>query len=114
MPVTSDMAGMSGLTRGILKLTVRILIPVVFVLLAIVLPEFDRVMSLLGAAACSSISFVLPLAFHLRIFGKELSVKQRFLDWTLIVFWTIIAIIGTVAACLPKSVFGIIDDPTPS
>jgi len=43
--------GLSGLTRGILKITVRIVCVIVFVVLAILVPDFDRIMSLLGAVS---------------------------------------------------------------
>lgn len=43
--------GLSGLTRGILKITVRIVCIIVFVVLAILVPDFDRIMSLLGAVS---------------------------------------------------------------
>lgn len=43
--------GLSGFTRGILKIVVRVVCIVVFVILAILVPNFDQIMSLLGAVS---------------------------------------------------------------
>lgn len=50
----SAVHGLSGLTRGILKITVRVVCVVVFVVLAILVPEFDTIMSLLGAVSVTN------------------------------------------------------------
>lgn len=106
MPGSSTLSGSSNLTRGILRITIRVSVPVVLVLLAIAVPSFDRVMSLLGSMACFSICVILPCAFHLKIFGKEVSMKQRALDWTLIAISSILGIAGTICAFLPKKMLG--------
>lgn len=103
----SSMDGMSGLSRGLLKISIRVLTTVSIVVIAIFVPSFDRVMSLLGSMACFTICIILPCAFHLKIFGKELSFKQRVLDWTLVIVCTILAILGTVAAFVPKHLLGV-------
>ncbi|KJX99529.1 vacuolar amino acid transporter 1 like protein [Zymoseptoria brevis] len=99
--------GLSGLTRGILKITVRIVCVIVFVVLAILVPDFDRIMSLLGAVACFAICLILPCAFHLKLFGKELSKRQKVLDWTLIVVSTILGVVSTAFNFLPKELIGL-------
>lgn len=106
MAGTSSLCGMSNVTRGVLRITIRVLVPVVFTTLAIAVPSFDRVMSLLGSLACFSICIILPCSFHVKIFGKELSMAQWLLDWTLIVVCTILALVGTVFAFLPKEMIG--------
>jgi vesicular inhibitory amino acid transporter len=70
--------------------------------LAILCPSFDRVMALMGSAFCFSICVILPLLFYLKLFGKDVSVKERIFDWFLIVICTVMAIIGTVWAFLPR------------
>ncbi|EME43409.1 hypothetical protein DOTSEDRAFT_153933 [Dothistroma septosporum NZE10] len=100
------MHGMSGLTRGILKITVRILCVVIFVILAILVPQFDTIMSLLGAVACFTICLILPCAFHLKLFGKELSYRQKCVDWVLIVVSSALAIVSTAFNFVPKEVLG--------
>ncbi|KAB8349679.1 hypothetical protein FH972_023695 [Carpinus fangiana] len=105
----SSMDGMSGLNRGLLKIAIRVLTNVVIIIIAILVPSFDRVMSLLGSLACFTICIILPCAFHLKIFGKELALRQRVLDWTLLVTCTILAILGTAASFVPKNLLGVPD-----
>lgn len=107
LPAADSMTGMSGLTRGILLIAIRISVTVIIVVLAILIPSFDKIMALLGSLACFTICIILPCAFHLKIFGKELQKRQRFLDWTLIVVCTILAVAGTVAALIPKHLLGV-------
>jgi vesicular inhibitory amino acid transporter len=106
LAMSSSIDGMSGLSRGVLKITLRIVTIVIFVIIAIVFPSFDRIMTLLGSVACFSICIILPLAFHLKLFGKEISSGEKTMNWVLIVVSTIMAIISTVFACLPKEIIG--------
>ncbi|KZM19494.1 uncharacterized protein EKO05_0003109 [Ascochyta rabiei] len=106
MAVSSSLNGMSGLNRGLFKVSLRIITIVVFVIIAIVFPSFDRIMALLGSVACFSICIVLPLAFHLKLFGKEIGTAEKTLNWVLIVFSTILAVISTGFACVPKELIG--------
>ncbi|KAI5364994.1 Putative amino acid transporter, transmembrane domain-containing protein [Septoria linicola] len=99
--------GCSGLTRGIMKITVRVLCVISFVLLAILIPQFDTIMSLLGAVACFTICLILPCAFHLKLFGNELSKRQKTVDWVLIVVSTVLAVVSTAFNFVPKDKLGI-------
>ena len=63
-------------------------------------------MALMGSALCFTICIILPLAFHLKIFGKRISTKERVLNWVLIVTCSILAVVGTVWAFLPMSKLG--------
>jgi vesicular inhibitory amino acid transporter len=103
---SSSLNGMSGLNRGIAKIALRIVTIITFVIIAILFPSFDRIMTLLGSVACFSICIVLPLAFHLKLFGKEIGKGEKLLNWVLIVISTIMAVISTVCACLPKEWVG--------
>jgi vesicular inhibitory amino acid transporter len=104
---SGGMLGMSGMNRGILKIFLRVMTTVVFVLIAIVFPSFDRIMTLLGSVAGFTICIILPLAFHLKLFGKELGFKEKLLNWVLIVISMVMAIVSTVFACLPSAVLGV-------
>ncbi|KAF2012856.1 hypothetical protein BU24DRAFT_374676 [Aaosphaeria arxii CBS 175.79] len=106
LAASSSLNGMSGLTRGILKFTLRIVITIVFVGIAIVFPSFDRIMTLLGSVACFSICIILPLAFHLKLFGHELKYAEKTMNWVLIVVSTIMAVVSTIFALLPKELIG--------
>lgn len=78
----------------------------VFVIIAIIFPSFDRIMTLLGAIACFSVCLILPLAFHIKLFGKELGFLEYWSNWALIVVSTIMAVVSTIFACLPKELIG--------
>ncbi|OSS45318.1 hypothetical protein B5807_10313 [Epicoccum nigrum] len=106
MAVSSSLNGMSGLNRGLFKVALRIITLVVFVFIAIVFPSFDRIMALLGSVACFSICIILPVAFHLKLFGKVISPGEKALNWALIIFSTILAVISTGFACVPKEMIG--------
>lgn len=81
---------------------VRIFTVALIVVLAIVFPSFDRIMAFLGSFLCFTICIILPLAFYLKIFGKEISRKERIVDWLLLILSSILAAIGTVWAFLPS------------
>jgi vesicular inhibitory amino acid transporter len=59
-------------------------------------------MALMGSSLCFTICIILPLAFYLRIFGKEIPVSERIADWMLLFISSIMAAVGTVWAFLPK------------
>ncbi|OJJ48780.1 hypothetical protein ASPZODRAFT_90623 [Penicilliopsis zonata CBS 506.65] len=86
------------------KVIVRISVVIFIVLMSVVFPSFDRIMALMGSCLCFTICIILPLAFHLKIFGKEISRGERILNWILIVISSVMAVIGTVWAFLPKNV----------
>jgi vesicular inhibitory amino acid transporter len=95
---SEPLTGLSSYTRGILR--------VLFVIIAIVFPAFDSIMAFMGSSLCFTICVILPLMFHLKIFGKKISWKERLLNYFLIVACAILAIVGTVWAFLPKSMIG--------
>ncbi|TVY12886.1 Vacuolar amino acid transporter 1 [Lachnellula arida] len=97
---------LSGLIRKILKIVIRILVPVVIVIIAIYFPEFDSIMAFMGSTLCFTICVILPLLFYLKIFGKKVSMRERILCYFLITVCSILAIVGTVFAFLPKSMIG--------
>lgn len=103
---SSSLHGMSGFTRGCLKAAIRILTTILIVVIAIIFPSFDRIMALLGAVCCFTICLIMPLSFHLKLFGKEISRTEWWIDLVLIVVCTIMAIVSTVFACLPKKMLG--------
>ncbi|KZF21326.1 hypothetical protein L228DRAFT_170585 [Xylona heveae TC161] len=103
MASSSGLAGMSGFARGSLKVAIRLLVTILYVIIAIVCPSFDRVMALMGNAACFTVCIILPCSFYLKIFGAEISLKERILNWFLIISCSILATIGTVWAFLPNS-----------
>ena len=103
MPRASGLVGLSGSTRGVLKATIRVFTIAFIVLLAVFIPSFDIVMGFMGSAMVFSVSIVLPLAFHLKLFGKEMGMKEKVLNWFLILLGSFLAVIGTVWVFLPKN-----------
>lgn len=101
------MTGMSGLTRGILKIVIRIGLPISIIIVAIFVPSFDKIMALLGSLAGFTICIILPCLFHLTLFKGQLSTKQQVVDWMLVIVATLISVTGTVFAFLPKDLLGI-------
>lgn len=74
----------------------KICISAFIVLLAFVIPEFDKIMSLLGAFFSFMISGIFPLVCHLYLFGETMSKKQKVLDYTLMVIASCMALTGTL------------------
>ncbi|KAI7281279.1 vacuolar amino acid transporter-like protein 1 [Hortaea werneckii] len=103
---SAALTGLSGYTRGILKVVLRIGITILFVILAILVPQFDTIMSLLGAVACFTICIILPCAFHLKLFGHEIPRAQKALDWGLIVVSTALAVVSTAFNFVPVAQAG--------
>ncbi|KAE8359981.1 transmembrane amino acid transporter protein-domain-containing protein [Aspergillus caelatus] len=93
--------------RQSLQTIIRLLVVAVIVLMAILCPSFDRIMALMGSALCFTICIILPLAFYLKIFGQEISRKEWFLDWLLLLISTVLAIVGTAWAFLPENMISV-------
>ncbi|KAG9249196.1 transmembrane amino acid transporter protein-domain-containing protein [Calycina marina] len=105
----SDAPALTGLPsylRGFLRIGSRVFVVAVFVIISILFPAFDSIMAFMGSTLCFTICIILPLAFYLKIFGKEVSMREKILDWFLIVVCSILAVIGTIFAFLPKSLIG--------
>jgi vesicular inhibitory amino acid transporter len=101
-----SLAGLSNYSRGFLRVLIRVLVVVVFVIIAIVFPAFDSIMAFMGSTLCFSICVILPLLFYLKIFGTNISTRERWLDYCLIAICSVLAIVGTVWAFLPKTMIG--------
>ena len=106
IPEAPGLSGVSGFSRGIFKAVMRIVITLVIMIIAVVCPSFDRVMALVGSAFCFTICIILPVAFYLKIFGKDVSLKERLFGIFLIVICSAMAAVGTVWAFLPKEITG--------
>ncbi|PHZ15739.1 uncharacterized protein RHIMIDRAFT_224050 [Rhizopus microsporus ATCC 52813] len=74
----------------------KITVSAFIVVLAYVIPGFDKIMSLLGAFFSFMISGIFPLVCHVRLFGTTMTRKQKILDYTLIFIASCMAFIGTL------------------
>jgi len=105
----SNAPGLTGLPnylRGFMRIGCRALVVVIFVIIAIIFPAFDSIMAFMGSTLCFTICVILPILFYLKIFGKEVSTRERILDYFLVIVCSFLAAIGTVFAFLPKSLIG--------
>ncbi|KYG41527.1 hypothetical protein M433DRAFT_147588 [Acidomyces richmondensis BFW] len=101
------LTGLTGSARGILKILVRVGTMAGFVVLAVLVPSFDTIMSLLGATACFTVCIILPCAFHLKLFGEHLSRGRKALDWALIVVSVALAGVSTGFNFVPREKMGL-------
>lgn len=75
---------------------IKIGVNLMFVVLAILYPEFDKIIGLSGSSLCTLICIVLPCAFYLKLCKP----KNTWLYYTVIVIALILGIVGTAAAFL--------------
>jgi vesicular inhibitory amino acid transporter len=107
IPATeASLAGAHKYSHDILRAIIRIVVIIIFVIVAIIFPAFDSIMAFMGSTLCFTICVILPLLFYLKLFGKEISTRERILDYFLIAVSSVLATIGTVWAFLPKSMIG--------
>ncbi|KAG9304121.1 hypothetical protein G9A89_001623 [Geosiphon pyriformis] len=85
----------------------RFLISTIVLIIAIQFPGFDRVMGVLGSFFSFTISAIFPCCCHLRLYGRELSKKEKLLNWGIIIICTVLATFGTIWAFLPRTDLGL-------
>ena len=103
---STSLTGLSGYTRGILKVAIRVFVIVIFVIISILFPAFDSIMAFMGSALCFTICVILPVLFYLKIFGKEIGTRERIFDYFLVTICSVLAVVGTLWAILPKRLVG--------
>ncbi|KAF3769912.1 hypothetical protein M406DRAFT_245931 [Cryphonectria parasitica EP155] len=103
---SSVMVGRSAYFRGIMKIVIRVVTVLIFLIISIVFPAFDSIMAFMGSALCFTICVSLPLAFHLKLFGQQISKTEKLVNWVLMLLCIALSLIGTVWAFLPKSLIG--------
>lgn len=86
--------------RPVVKTLGVILTSAFIVVLAYLLPNFDKIMSLLGAFFSFVISGIFPMMCHLKLFGNTISRKEIVLTWTLITIAAIMGITGTICSLI--------------
>lgn len=92
----SSASSPSPLRRGVYRALIRIATVGLPVLVAIVFPEFDRIIAFLGSGMCIGICVVLPICYYFKILGHEIQLAERILCWVLLIIGIICAIVGTV------------------
>ena len=63
---------------------------------AIFIPSFSYLCSLVGLICTMVVSVVFPAAAHLKLFGAKLPLWERVIDWIFIIAGTLITVMGTI------------------
>lgn len=90
-------------TRAVKRAAVRVAVVFVLLVISTLFPAFDSVCAFLGAALCTLISIVFPIAFYLKLFWDEIPRTERIVSLSLIVSFSIFGLVGTIWTFLPKS-----------
>ncbi|KAL2370623.1 vacuolar amino acid transporter 1 [Blastomyces gilchristii SLH14081] len=98
---------LSPFLRTAVQSIARILTICIITFTAIVFPYFDRIMAFIGASLCITICIILPVAFYLRIFGSSIPFWERVVDWVLLGVCSVMAVVGTVWAFIPRERIGL-------
>jgi solute carrier family 32 (vesicular inhibitory amino acid transporter) len=83
---------MRGFRQPFRTPVIRTLVGVSFVALAILFPNLDEVMSVLGVVAGLLIAVILPIGFYLSILGDEVSSVEKCLCAFAIVVSSVLAV----------------------
>lgn len=113
-PIVTTLDALLGLDKitsttlkDILKGLVRVFAIFIFVVVAIIFPDFDRIIALVGSLLCISVCIILPLLFYLKLYKDSISKFERLADYLMLVLFSILALIGTVWSLLPPNYLGI-------
>ena len=79
------------------RFCVKVGVNALFVLLAIIFPEFDKIIGMLGASICFLVCIILPGCFYLRLCGAKISAFERLLVSLAIGISIILALVATWA-----------------
>ena len=79
------------------RFVIRIGVNAVFVMLAILFPEFDKIIGMLGASICFIICIILPCLFYVRLCGSKIRGFERFMVYSAIFISCVLASAATWA-----------------
>lgn len=66
-----------GLIRAVLQFLVRVGVNVAFVFLAILVPEFDKIVGVMGSSICFLVCIILPCSFYMRLCKNNIRATER-------------------------------------
>lgn len=96
-PQQLEMAGRQPtLLTKISSIAIKIGVNLMFVICAILYPEFDKIIGLSGSSLCTLICIVLPCAFYLKLCNP----KHRWVYYSVMVIAIILGILSTAAAII--------------
>lgn len=85
----------SDLWSRVMKVVLRVVVVLSFVIFAIVFPDFDRIVALVGSTLCVAICVLGPISFYLKIFGDQVPRSERIMGYLLLVIFGALALVGT-------------------
>ncbi|KAL7468544.1 hypothetical protein ACHAXS_008763 [Conticribra weissflogii] len=87
----------SDLAMELIDSLVKIVLIFLSLAVAIFFPSFSFLCSLVGLICTMIVSVIFPAMAHLKLFGSELSVLDKVIDWALVAGGSVVAIVGTIA-----------------
>lgn len=91
MPTTQFRSTLNSL----IKFVIRIGVNAVFVVLAIVFPEFEKIVGILGASICFIICIILPCLFYVKLCGDKLTTLELIIIYLVIL---VSCVLGALAS----------------
>lgn len=96
----SNLTGVKYYFNSGLKIFIRFMVNAMFVFVAILFPEFDKIIAFMGAGLCFLLCLILPASFYLSICRNTVSQREKIFCHCLIVFSAILSIVGIGAAII--------------
>jgi len=87
----------NDLGKEVASCIIRFVLILLALLVAIYVPSFSLLCSLVGLICTIILSIIFPAAAHLKLFDARLSPAEKLVDYVFIVFGTVAAILGTYA-----------------
>ncbi|PVH17839.1 uncharacterized protein CXQ87_000738 [Candidozyma duobushaemuli] len=84
-----------GLIRAVLQFLVRVGVNVAFVFLAILVPEFDKIVGVMGSSICFLVCIILPCSFYMRLCKNNIRAAERAFVTFVIICSSILAVACT-------------------
>ncbi|KAH3680142.1 hypothetical protein WICMUC_000543 [Wickerhamomyces mucosus] len=100
---TDDLSKDKGnwlLVKKVIKISNRLLVNTAFALIAIVFPEFDKIIAFVGSGLCFLLCLILPSLFYLIICKNSVTSIEKIECWAVILVSAILSIVGTAAAVI--------------
>lgn len=89
-----------GFFQSMGKFFTRIFVNGIFVLLAILFPQFEKVIGLTGASICFLIAVILPCMFYYKLCGHTISALEKAVVIAVIVVSFLLAVVATMAVII--------------
>ncbi|KAI5960812.1 uncharacterized protein KGF55_004382 [Candida pseudojiufengensis] len=83
--------------KSVIKFIIRIGVNLIFVILAILFPEFEKIIGILGASICFIICIILPCLFYLKLCQSQINWGYKIWLYFVVSFSFILAILASYA-----------------